>query len=158
MIDPSKGGVTGPLALLAQGFWGELTGVGYTPRTARDHLYVLAHLSRWLAEEGLGAAELTPPVVEAFLRARRGAGYGRWLTARSLRPLLEYLRRVGAIPPAEPRIVEDPVERLLEVGTWSASAALPRQLCAVTVRSLAGSFRRWPLAASSTSIAWGPRR
>jgi integrase/recombinase XerD len=141
MIDPSKGGVTGPLALQAQGFWGELTGVGYTPRTARDHLYVLAHLSRWLADEGLGAAELTPPVVEAFLRARRGAGYGRWLTARSLRPLLEYLRRVGAIPPAEPRIAEAPVERLVEA--YRGYLVGERRLAATTVRSHGEVARRF---------------
>ena len=36
-----------------------------------------AHLSRWLAAAGLGTAALTGPVVEAYLAARRAAGYTR---------------------------------------------------------------------------------
>lgn len=37
----------GPLAAHVEGVRAELTGLGYSPRTARDHGYVLAQLSRW---------------------------------------------------------------------------------------------------------------
>jgi hypothetical protein len=48
MVELSMVRVTGPLAGHAEGFRAELIRRGYTPRTARDNLYVLAHLSRWL--------------------------------------------------------------------------------------------------------------
>lgn len=43
------------------------------------------------------AAGVTPPVAEAFLAARRAAGYVQWLSPRALAPLLGYLRRLGAV-------------------------------------------------------------
>lgn len=49
--------------------------LGYTLVSARGQLELVAHLSRWLAGEGLDAAALTPAVVEGFLAARRAAGY-----------------------------------------------------------------------------------
>ena len=50
---------TGPLAVHVEGFRAALAGMGYTPRTARDHGYVLVHLSRWLVAERVGPWELT---------------------------------------------------------------------------------------------------
>jgi hypothetical protein len=37
-----------------------------------------------------------------FLLARRAAGYRRWLSARGIAPLLEYLESAGLAGPAEP--------------------------------------------------------
>ena len=105
--------VRGPLSPHAEGFREDLIGAGYTPRTARDNVYVLAHLSRWLSQEGLAGADLTPQVVGRFLLARRAGGHRRWLTARSLRPLLGYLRRAGAVPAAAPPAADSPVQQLL---------------------------------------------
>ncbi|SDI89134.1 hypothetical protein, partial [Nonomuraea jiangxiensis] len=50
--------VSGPLAGLVHEFRLELIGQGFTPRTAQGHAYVLAHLSRWLEQEGAAPAEL----------------------------------------------------------------------------------------------------
>ena len=72
--NPSRVCVTGPLEIYASGFGLELTRVGYTQNATADQLRVLAHLSRWLAAQGLGAAELTPAMAEAFLSARQLAG------------------------------------------------------------------------------------
>ena len=57
------------------GFAVELSELRYTPRAAASQLRLVAHLSRWLAGEGLEAADLTPAVVERFLAARCAAGY-----------------------------------------------------------------------------------
>ena len=91
--------VTGPLTAYASGFAAELSRVGYRENPTADQVRLLAHLSRWLASEGLGAAELTPAVGDAFLAARRAAGYTLWLSPKALMPLLQYLRRLGAAPP-----------------------------------------------------------
>ena len=61
-------------------------------------MQVAAHLSRWLAGAGLGAAALTGPVADRFLAARRAAGYSAYLTPKCLAPLLGYLRRRGVAP------------------------------------------------------------
>lgn len=113
MSELSKVRMVGPLASYAEGFWDELVRLGYTPRTARDHAYVLAHLSRWLDQEGLEPADLTPQMVERFVLARRHAGYRRGLTARSLRALLGYLREVGAVPPVTQPVSDSAIEVLL---------------------------------------------
>ncbi len=124
--------VRGPLARYGEGFRDVLTGAGYTPRTARDNVYVLAHLSRWLGQEGLAGADLTPQAVERFLLARRAAGYRRWLTVRSLRPLLGYLRQVGAVPAAGQLGGDSPARRLL--GEYHRYLVSERRLAPATVR------------------------
>jgi integrase/recombinase XerD len=97
---PSWPGVTGPLAEYAGGFRAELARLGYTPLTAASQLRLVAHLSRWLAAEGLDASALTAPVVERFFACRRSAGYANERTAAALGPLLGYLRGLGASPVA----------------------------------------------------------
>lgn len=104
--------VTGALAPYATGFAARLAELGYTPSSAQDQLRLLAHLSRWLADQRLGAAELTPETVERFLQARR-EGYVKLLTPRGLAPLLGYLRRLEVISEPDPPPVATPVERLL---------------------------------------------
>ena len=47
----SAGRVRGPLAPYAAGFVVELVGRGYRPRSVRGQLELMAHLSRWLAEQ-----------------------------------------------------------------------------------------------------------
>ena len=122
----------GPLASHVEGFCAALVGLGYAPRTARDHCYVLVHLSRWLAAECLEPSELTSLVVERFLRARRRAGYRRWHSVRSVRPLLEYLREVAEVPAWEPSAEEDPVDRLLDA--YRRYLRVERRLAPTTVR------------------------
>src|SRR3954451_5000696 len=100
--NPSRVRVTGPLEAYAPGFRSELARVGYTENATADQLRLLAHVSRWLAAEGLGAAELTPALGDVFLTTRRAAGYTLWLSRRGLKPLMEYLRELGAVPPPGP--------------------------------------------------------
>ena len=63
--------VSGPLAPYADGFRTVLAERGYTPSSAAGQLQLMAHLSRWLVERGLGGHDLTPAAVEGFLQARR---------------------------------------------------------------------------------------
>lgn len=91
----------GPFVAHVEMFRAELTGLGYSPRTARDHGYLLAQLSRWVAAEHISADQLTEPVLARFADARRRKGYRRWRSRRSLRLVVGYLRRTGVIPSGE---------------------------------------------------------
>lgn len=113
MVDPCWARVEGPLAPYVDGFRGELERLGYTPLTSAGHIRLMAHLSRWMIAEGLVVSALTQASVDVYFTRRRAAGYVNSVTGRSLRPLLEYLRRLGVAPPRTPVVAETPVEVLL---------------------------------------------
>lgn len=113
MVDLSKTRMRGPLEPVAAGFAAELAGQGYTLFSARGQMGLAAHLSRWLTEQGLGITALTPEVAEAFLAARRAAGYRAFRTAKALAPLLGYLRGLQLLPPVPPTGPPTPAEALL---------------------------------------------
>jgi integrase/recombinase XerD len=92
--------VTGPLVRYVDGFVAALVGDGYRPASARSHVKLLAHVSRWLEAQGLDAISLTSTRVDEFLRARETEGYHLLLTGKGVAPLLSYLRASGAIPGA----------------------------------------------------------
>src|SRR6266851_3985849 len=95
MPDPSRVRISGMLGPFAAGFAIELARQGYTPRACIYHLHLMAHVSRWLTEQGLQMSDL-PHQAERFLSARRAAGYTHHLTDRGLRPMIAYLRSLGA--------------------------------------------------------------
>jgi integrase/recombinase XerD len=105
--------VDGPLAPYAVAFRCELERLGYTPLTAAGHLRLVAHLSRWMLERHLESSALTQATVDAYVAERRALGYVNSVTGRSLRPLLDYLRRLGVAPPVIPVAPTTPVEVLL---------------------------------------------
>lgn len=113
-IDPSQIRVLGPLSTFTAGFADELACQGYTPNSARLQIWLMAHLSSWLANEGLGAGDLRPAELERFLRARRASGYTQYLSIRALRPLLNYLRGLGITPTAPLHTSGSPVDKVLE--------------------------------------------
>jgi hypothetical protein len=92
----------------------ELARLGFTDVSARCQLGLAAHLSRWLAAAGLGTAALTVSMAEAYLSARRAAGYTAYLTPKALTPLLGYLRGLGVAPEAEITAPAAPAEIALE--------------------------------------------
>lgn len=87
--------VTGPLEPYASGFGAELTRLGYTFFSARMQLWLVGHLSWWLAGQGVGGEALTESTVAQYLLARRAAGYSYGRSAKVLAPLLDYLRGLG---------------------------------------------------------------
>lgn len=72
--DPSRVQMSGPVVGFSQELVGELQRLGYATTTATELMRLTAHLSRWLEGSGLGLAELTPPVIDAFV-AERGTSY-----------------------------------------------------------------------------------
>jgi len=129
MGDPSRVRVTGPLALFADGFAAELSRQGYRRNAVADQLRLMAHLSRWLAAHALDMAALTPPVMEAFLAARRSQGYTLWLSPRALAPLVAFLRDREVMPPVTEPVL-NPTEALL--ARYRSYLVSERGLTAVT--------------------------
>ena len=124
--------VSGPLACYAEGFSSELARLGYTALSASKQLHLMAHLSRWLATEDLGAADLNVECVTMFLEARRAQGYTARLSSRGLVPLLGYLRTLGAAPDPVP-LATSPVAGLL--AEYRVYLFQERGLAGSTVRS-----------------------
>ncbi len=144
MRDPSRARVTGPLQQYAPGFVAELARLGYTGSSASGQMFVMAHLSRWLAGEGLDAAGLTPEVAARFLAARRAAGYTLYLSPKALVPLLGFLRRLGAVPMPPAPVPATPAEALL--GRYQRYLVAERGLAATTARGYADLA--WPFLAA----------
>ncbi|WP_327341319.1 tyrosine-type recombinase/integrase [Streptomyces europaeiscabiei] len=113
MRNPALVQVLGPLALFAEGFRERLEMLGYTPQPRVVHLRVMAHLSSWLEERGLDGSALSASVTDGFIHDRRVAGHRDARSGRSLRPLLEYLREIGAAPQPVPQQAVGPVEEVL---------------------------------------------
>ena len=105
------GRVFGPLAPYADGFVVELVGRGYRPRSVSGQLELMAHLSRWLVEQGVEPGGLTLEMADRFLEIRR-TGYVSLRSWRALDPVVGYLRGLGVIPKlAAP--ADSPIDRLL---------------------------------------------
>jgi integrase/recombinase XerD len=113
MVDILGARVVGPLEWHAAGFAEHLTRLGYAETTRRQHMTLVAHLSRWLAGERLDAAGLTVAVAGRYVQVRAAGGYHAFRSRRSLDPLLSYLRAVGAAP-AEPPVVLTTADALVE--------------------------------------------
>jgi site-specific recombinase XerD len=86
--------VAGPLAPYADGFAEDLAVKGYAASTVAEHVRLIAQLSRWMADQSLEVGELKPSGVEQFVQVRTDR-----LAHRPLEPLLDYLRRIGLVPP-----------------------------------------------------------
>ena len=139
MADPSEVGMSGPLASWATGFASSLVRQGYTPNSAISQMHLMAHLSHWLAREGVEARKLRATDVERFLRARRGAGYTHHLTAKALQPLLAYLRDLGVLPTPLPATVTGPVD--VAIARYRAYLTKERGLTCATVRGYVDAVR-----------------
>ncbi len=122
----------GQLAPFAGGFREELRTLGYSRSAAKKQLNLMVRLDAWLEAEGLDPLALASKRVEGFFAARREAGYANLLSARSTIPLVAFLRRSGAIPPAEPEQAVGQVDVVVE----RFAAYLREQRCLVdgTVR------------------------
>lgn len=130
MRGPSVVRVEGPLARYAPGFGAHLLERGYAPSSAEDQVRLMAHVSRWLAEQSGEPAGLTPAAVEQFLVVRR-AGYVKLTSRRGLAPLLGYLRGLGVLPEAGAEVPSPTEEVLADYRDWLVGE---RGLAAGTVR------------------------
>lgn len=124
--------VSGALAEHGAGLERWLRARGFSRSAVSQRIWQFDHLSRWLECEGLRPDQLTPARQEQFLAARRVAGYRTWVSARSLRVPLAYLREVGVVPVPAAGGAGGPLERLLEEYRWYL--ARERGLAPSTVR------------------------
>ncbi len=91
--------VGGPLGPFRDGVEQSLRALEYSEGQVGHLLLVMAHLSRWRDDRGLGVADLTSEAVEQFFVTFRAQH--RWCrSSRSLRPVLEHLRAIGVVPTA----------------------------------------------------------
>lgn len=122
--------VAGVLAPYASGFGRELRSCGYTDVSTAEQLRLMAHLSRWMAREGLDA--LSWEQIAAYCEARRADGYVARLTPGSLGRLQAFLQAQGVLsaPPAAVAPAS-PEEQLL--GRYKAHLAGERGLVPAVV-------------------------
>lgn len=116
MVDVSRIRMSGPLRPFAAGFGEELARLGYTYFSARQQLWLVAHLSRWMEERDLALAALTNEAVQEYIAARRAAGLTAFRTPKALDSFMRHMRGLGAIPaPAAVArtATSDPAEALL---------------------------------------------
>ena len=106
--------INGPLVPFVGRVWSHLLAQGYRPRTSKNLLHLVSHLSRWLVAAGLRLSDLTRESIEAFFGDRRQAGYKSHLTPLSLRPILQYLEAEGVVSIPEVLVTRNTVEELLD--------------------------------------------
>lgn len=139
MSDPTRIRVSGPLAAFSAGFAINLLGQGYRPNAACLQMHLMAHLSRWLAREGVDVHRLCTAEAERFLTARRAAGYKNHRTGKALVPVLTYLRGLGVAPVPPTPAPSGPVEVVLE--RYRRYLTVERGLESVTARGYVDAVR-----------------
>jgi integrase/recombinase XerD len=103
----------GPLTPIVGELEERLRRSGYTPLTTASLLRLCSHLSRWLAENDLGACDLSSTVVDRYLADRREAGRRFALSPASLAPLMAMLTESGVLSMAGSPEPATPEEELL---------------------------------------------
>jgi integrase/recombinase XerD len=148
MHKPSRVEVAGPLAAYATGFRRELAGRGYSRSRTTGLLLLMARLSRWLAERGLAAGELSDVDLERFVSHRRVVSRDdRQLTAGAMAPLLEYLRGLEVVSQPVPVAALTPREQLLDA--FVGYLVAERGLAASTIGNYRGVAARY-----LTAVDW----
>ena len=117
MEHPKPGAGIPELAEYADGFVAWLGVFGYSPRTCEAQVALLRHLAGWLAQQGVPLSGLSSEVAGEYAAVRRDRAQLR--SERALRPVLSYLRELGAVPPAAAVVSHEPVDVLLaRFGGW----------------------------------------
>jgi len=105
----------GRMGPFIESYRGELLRRGYTPLTVRGLLQHVGALGRWMSANEVEPADLNVVVLEEFLEHRRASGRAQVRTTRSMLSLLDHLRELGVVAPAELAPV-DPL--LVEYRAW----------------------------------------
>ena len=135
----------------AEGFAAELSALGYASRSSQGQLLLMAHLSRWLAAEGLAVRDLTVAVAERFLVVRR-AVYSNFGSSRALVPLFGYLRGVGVAPPAPVVAAVSPAGVMSE--RFAGYLTTQRGLARLTVVSYVSQVQPFLAVYAGSDWAW----
>jgi integrase/recombinase XerD len=125
--------VAGPLAVFADGFEAQLERLGYSRSTVEAQLQLMAHVSGWLEQRGLGVGDLTSERAEEYLVYRRRCGYVHRRSSRALGLLVGFLRALGVVAVATPPPIVTARDRLL--ADFEEYLRCERGLAARTVES-----------------------
>ncbi|MDO5745812.1 MAG: tyrosine-type recombinase/integrase [Micrococcaceae bacterium] len=138
----SKVRVMGPLALFVAEFRAALKEAGYTPLSIVNELRMLSDLSRWLQDNGLGAADLTAARIRDFVATRHSAGHVVAYPPRFFATVTGILvdRGVIEVEHVEP-VVASPVDALL--ASFEAFLLAERGLAACTAAAYVMRARRF---------------
>lgn len=144
--------MAGPLASFAGAFGEVLADHGYSPRSSGELLRLAGKLSWWMAGRDLAAGDLTAADVEEFARERRAEVCPKWVTSRSLWPML------ACLPVTASELVSGvPVTGLL--ASYRDYLLAERGLAASTVAQylrLATAFLAWLPGGERAWRAWRP--
>ena len=110
MNDPSRVFVSGPFAAFRDGFLRSLLKWGYTPDSAANQLHLMAHLSRWLAGEGLDLQTFRENDLQRYFQFRRHAGYTHCVSMKAMLSMLSYLSAKGIALSASTVVSRGPVD------------------------------------------------
>lgn len=114
MNDPSRVFVSGPFAVFREGFLRSLLKWGYTPDSAANQLHLVAHLSRWLAGEGLDVQTFRETDLQRYFQFRRHAGYSHCVSIKAMLSILTYLRAEGITLAAANGVSRGPVDSAID--------------------------------------------
>jgi len=145
--------VVGPLLGHVAGYAAALEVRGYSERTVDGSVRLVAHVSRWLADQGRDASDLSPAVLEEFLQTRREAGH-RTRSGLAYAPLLNYLNQIGVL--SEPHLSGRPTAADTLLDGYQRYLVRERGLVRTTVRAYvvsAGRFLSKRLEAGQRDLA-----
>lgn len=146
--------VPGSLAGLAEGYASELVRLGYAPASVRLQLKLFAGLGEWLSKQAVAAANLTSSDLSRFLDDRRSAGHSRYASSKAVRPILDYLQRLGVVTKQIDEEAPGQVEGML--GRFWRYLTIERALAPVTARAyldLVRPFVQSRLSADNSALA-----
>jgi site-specific recombinase XerD len=110
--------VLGPLADYADGLRTELDRLGYTAMSKEIKVNQVGRLSRWMADQRLGAGDLDRARLTAFL-ATMASSRRRPRTVAAMKPLLDVLRSRGVLSDMECVEPLGPLDELMDdYHTW----------------------------------------
>jgi site-specific recombinase XerD len=133
--------VTGPLVPFAEAYEAKMRARGYTPLTMVNELRQVAHLSYWLDEHEMTAADVTSEVIEALHDLRRTRRSSANCSLQGLLALLEVLDEQGVRRPAAPAAPAAPLDEIL--GSFERFLLQQRGLQASTASSYVFRVRRF---------------
>jgi len=103
------------LAAWSEAFSAELVRLGYAKRTTALQMSLVSGLSWWMEQRELGAEDISPEVLEEFLRSVCAKARSFQPTVRTLAWLLEHLRQQGLVNPvtvpSPPSMQEELIDR-----------------------------------------------
>ena len=132
---------SGPLAPHLDGFATLLVRQGYSRHRCRSKLHLVANLSQWLADQGIGLEQLDERQSAAFLEARWRTYSRDGGESCTLKLLLQHLRQTGLIPLPRVPSARNSVDRL--VGDYEQFLLQQRGLLRGSVSVYLGVLRRF---------------